>query len=243
MPPIKDHAVILRRLDFSENSQVLVLFARQAGKVRAIAKGVKRSTKTRFAPAMDLLDIGSVVLSARPADRERLAIITEWKPVLPLTGLRDDLARLYAAQYAAALTSELTEDWDPHVDLYDALVESLTSLSLGEPVIVQTVRYQRTLLDEIGSLPDFERCVGCNRPSKHVNDVYFTSFEGGLLCRDCEPSRSEKFLIPRIARRWLLCDADTLQGAFEAFAVLDYHLSHVMGRRLPLSDSLTKLFR
>jgi hypothetical protein len=86
MSLIKDHAVILRRLDFSENSQVLALFTRDHGKVRAIAKGVKRSTKTRFAPAPDLLDVGSAVLSAPPADRDRLAILTEWTPTQPLTG-------------------------------------------------------------------------------------------------------------------------------------------------------------
>ncbi|MBM4027044.1 MAG: DNA repair protein RecO, partial [Planctomycetes bacterium] len=38
----KDQAICLRTVDYSETSQVVTLFARQAGKVRAIAKGSKR---------------------------------------------------------------------------------------------------------------------------------------------------------------------------------------------------------
>jgi len=164
MSVIKDHAVILRRLDFSENSQVLALFTRDHGKVRAIAKGVKRSTKTRFAPAPDLLDVGSAVLSARSADRERLAILTEWTPTQPLTGIRDEITRLYAAQYAAALAAELTEDWDPHIELFDSLVRALTGLAHGEPAVQCVLRFQRTLLDSVGSMPELDRCVGCQNP-------------------------------------------------------------------------------
>ena len=47
-----DQAIVLGRLDYSETSQVHVLFAREHGKVRAIAKGIKRGTKKRFAAAV-----------------------------------------------------------------------------------------------------------------------------------------------------------------------------------------------
>ncbi|MCH7814056.1 MAG: recombination protein O N-terminal domain-containing protein, partial [Planctomycetes bacterium] len=46
---ISERAVVLRRVDYSETSQVLVLLTRGHGKVRAIAKGIKRSTRKHFA--------------------------------------------------------------------------------------------------------------------------------------------------------------------------------------------------
>ena len=73
MPLIRDAAVVLGRIDYSESSQILVLFTREHGKVRAIAKGAKRSTKTRFAPGVDLLDIGTVIFSVRHERAEGLA--------------------------------------------------------------------------------------------------------------------------------------------------------------------------
>ncbi len=56
MATIRDHAVALRRYEYSETSQVIVFFTRDHGLVRAIAKGIKRSTKTRFAAAVDPCD-------------------------------------------------------------------------------------------------------------------------------------------------------------------------------------------
>ena len=55
MPLVKDEAIVLRRLDSSESSQVLVFFTREHGPQRLIAKGIKRGTKQRFATGIDLL--------------------------------------------------------------------------------------------------------------------------------------------------------------------------------------------
>ena len=54
MTAIKDEAIVLRRLDYSETSQVLAFFTRDHGPRRLIAKGVKRSTKKKFATGIDL---------------------------------------------------------------------------------------------------------------------------------------------------------------------------------------------
>jgi DNA repair protein RecO len=89
MATISDDAVVLARLDYSETSQVIVLFTRSYGKVRAIAKGIKRHTKTRFAVGIDLLDIGHVVVSAHPDRSAALATVTEWNPAASLSGLRE----------------------------------------------------------------------------------------------------------------------------------------------------------
>ncbi|MFQ5491439.1 MAG: DNA repair protein RecO [Phycisphaerae bacterium] len=89
MTSIRDQGIVLRRLDFSESSQVLVLLTRDHGKVRVIAKGIKRSTKTRFGTAIDLLDVGQVVLSVRAPRQEALATLTEWDQSRSLLGLRN----------------------------------------------------------------------------------------------------------------------------------------------------------
>ena len=53
-----DNAVCLRKLDYSETSQVLTLFTAGHGLVRVIAKGQKRSTKTKVGVGVDLLEWG-----------------------------------------------------------------------------------------------------------------------------------------------------------------------------------------
>lgn len=279
MPVIGDEAVVLGRLDYSETSQILVLFTRAHGKVRAIAKGVKRSTKTRFAVGVDLLDIGRVMLSSRQERGEALATLTEWKQTRSLSGLREKLVRIHGGQYAGEITAHLTEDWDPHAELFDALTATLAGLAEAEEALPAVVGYQWTLLDQIGSLPRFDACAACGRENELT---HFSSFEGGLVCRHCEPGRVEKWEVgaatvallremdsyewgmgngeeriedcqlpiadSRLAgeeakRNENAARAEESAGRTErsivgAFAVLNYHIAHLMGREPLLAASL-----
>jgi DNA repair protein RecO (recombination protein O) len=135
MPIIRDEAVVLSRLDYSENSQILVLFTREHGKARSIAKGIRRGTKKRFVAGIDLLDVGSAVLGAKQERGEALASLSEWRQTESLSGLRERLDRLHAALYAAELTSRLTEDWDPHPRLFDFLLKTLRDLAAAQEVL------------------------------------------------------------------------------------------------------------
>ncbi len=201
MPVIRDTGVVLKRLDYSETSQVIVLLTRLHGKVRAIGKGVKRSTKTRFATAIDLLEVGHLVISSRQERSSKLATLTEWKQVRSLSGLREKLFRLHGGQYAAEITGHLTEDWDPHVELFDALVTALVELAEASEPLGPVVRYQLSLLESIGSLPRLTACVLCNRSEALT---HFSSFEGGMLCRHCEPAQIEKHKVSTATARALV---------------------------------------
>ena len=229
MPQIQDTAIVLKRLDYSESSQVLAIFTRNHGKVRTIAKGSRRSTKRRFNPGIDLLESGHVVLAIRRIGQEALATISEWKQRKAFTGLRESLDRLNAAQYIGDVVAGLTEDWDPHPLVYDALEESLLALESGSPELKVLVAMQQTLLTDSGVMPRLNTCVGCGN-NVAGGDIYFSSFDGGLLCRDCEAVRMEKRLVTastealRTGR--FQTDAD-LGGAFDLF---NYHISHLMGR-------------
>jgi DNA repair protein RecO (recombination protein O) len=234
MATISDSAVVLRRLDYSETSQVIVFFTRQHGKVRAIGKGIKRGTKTRFAVGIDLLDLGQIVVSVRQERTEKLATLTEWKQTRSLFALREKLFRIQGAEYAAEITAQLTEDWDPHVELHDALVTVLDELSQADEALGPVVRYQRRLLEAIGSLPRFDACVLCGRTQ---DLTHFSSFEGGMVCRSCEPAQVEKLALSPAALKTLtgMDEPSSLAGPF---SVLNYHLSHLMGREPLLGAKL-----
>lgn len=251
MPIISDQAIVLGRLDYSETSQVMVLYTREHGKVRVIAKGIKRGTKTRFAAGIDLLDIGNVMLSSKQERSANLATVTEWKQIRSLPGLREKLFRIHAGQYAAEITSGLTEDWDPHVELFDALMILLTQLSDQGESLISIVVYQRSLLDSIGSQPRFDVCMACNR----VDDLTcFSSFEGGMICKHCEPQQVEKrevsTSIQKAIQMMNVCDSKLNENISKSnqifdesilvgmFDILDYHIAHLMGKQPRLADKL-----
>ncbi len=245
MPIIRDDAVVLARLDYSETSQVIVLLTRLHGKVRAIAKGIKRSTKTRFAAAIDLLDFGQVVVSSRQERTASLATLTEWKQTRSLSGLREKLPRIHAAQYATEVTGHLTEDWDPHTELFDALAATVVELSEATEPLVPVVAYQLRMLDSIGSLPRFDACMLCGRDKILT---HFSSFEGGLICRHCEPTQIEKWEVAPATldtlRQFGAGRSDANVGSVAAaFGVLNYHIAHLMGREPLLASRLVPTAR
>ncbi len=234
MANIRDSAVVLKRLDYSETSQVIVFFTKAHGKVRAIGKGIKRSTKTRFAVGIDLLDLGELVVSHRSDRAAALANVIEWKQTRSLSGLRERLNRTYGAQYAAEISGHLTEDWDPHPELFDALVAALEELADATDVLGAVVGYQLALLRSIGSLPRFDACVLCGRTG---DLTHFSSFEGGVVCRHCEAGQIEKREVT-VATLGVFQGMEGAASIVGPFDLLNYHISHLMGREPALAAKL-----
>ena len=246
MARIEDDAIVLGRLDYSESSQVIVLYARRYGKVRAIAKGIKRSTRKRFAPGIDLLEIGQVSLVVKDERSSALATLTEWKQTLMLGQLRMSLFRLFGAQYLAEVTTHLTEDWDPHESIFVALRAALIALADGGKELRCVVHYQYQLLDAIGSLPRFDHCQSCGRA---VALTHFSSFEGGMICRNCEVSRIEKWEMGDVTLQTLRGlkapgdHSESPENWLGAFEVLNYHVAHLMTRQPHLATKLVSQAR
>jgi len=226
----KDQAIVIRRLDFSETSQVLAFLTRGYGQQRLLAKGVKRSTKTKFMPGIDLLEQGD--LAFRPCLRNEggLGILTEWRQTEAFLGLRRHLNRWFAAQYAAEIIATMTEPDDPHPDLFDALVKLLVGLSGGIPPVSQLIEFQTSLLHSAGLWPDLTRCVICDRPAPKGRSAYFSAHQGGLVCRNCQPKLPETRLVHASILTALRDNQSTDPAARKILDLLDYMISQVMGR-------------
>lgn len=247
MALLKDTGIVLRRLDYSETSQVLVVFTREHGQQRLIAKGVKRATKKKASIGIDLLEEGRVVFSQRPGKEDALATLTEWRQEESFPHLQRDLKRLYAAQYAAELTAQLTEVNDPHPGLFDAMLALMRELEAADP-IAPLVRFLWILHREIGLRPELSRCMSCSRPVAGDRVVYFSSRAGGAVCRDCEPHVVEKRRVDGAVLAWLNevdkgmdSESSANHSHRAAFEFLDYNLTETMGKQARLRGPLLEL--
>jgi len=254
MPARRDQAVVLRLSDYSESSQVVTLFSAAHGLVRLIAKGVRRSTRTRVAPGLDLLELGELGFLP-PTGEAGLGTLTDWMQRDAFDGLRRDALRLQAGLYAAELVMNLTAELDPHAELFAALVELLRGLAQRESPLAAKpppasirgaedpaaalLRFQTALLRAIGYAPNLERCCVCGKARMRGAPAYFSSTAGGLVCRDCEPQQVEK---RRVSPR-LIDAGDDPQLRAEWFDLLNYHLTHMAGKRFRTAERLHKLLR
>ena len=239
MAPIRDQAIVLKHLDYSETSQVLAMLTREHGALRLIAKGVRRSTKTRFAVGIDLLERGELLYA--PARGDGLGTLTEWRQVDAHLGLRNSLPAWYAAQYAAEATACMTEADDPAPVLFDALAAALAALSRGGAPLQALIEYQRALLAGAGLQPDLSRCVMCDRPAPPNRAGYFSAVHGGLVCTGCEPKAPDRRLVKAATLQAMRTgDATHAPAVFE---VLDYAIAAAVGRPMSLAHGVKQVVK
>lgn len=116
-------ALILKRMDYGEADRILTLFTPQQGKMRAIAKGARRTT-SRLAGSVELFTRSQLQLAAG----RDLEIVTQGESKERFPHLRADLWHATTAYYLAELIDKFTEEEGDHASLYTLLVETLRRL-------------------------------------------------------------------------------------------------------------------
>ncbi|MHC4691116.1 MAG: DNA repair protein RecO [Planctomycetota bacterium] len=237
----KDSAICIRASDFSETSQIVTFFTRACGKIKAIAKGSKRP-KSSFDGAIELFSHGKIVFT--DSTREKLATLTEFEQEPGLTHLSENLFTFNCCLLATELLSNLTNDNDPHADLFDSFLQFLqntnelqaTRIEKRETLVL-LILFQLSLLKEIGLQPILSHCVNCK--IKHLrgetrHDIYFSSSANGLVCRDCEGSFPDRIRVGKDAGGCLTnlkMLADTNEKTLnETEKILLHHFTHISGR-------------
>ncbi|MFH1613622.1 MAG: DNA repair protein RecO [Planctomycetota bacterium] len=200
---IKDSAICIRTLDYSETSQIVTLFTRSHGKIDAIAKGSKRP-KSPFDGPIESISCGHVVFTET---RSRLATLTEFDRQPLFTEVRKNLFILNCALFAAELLNGLTHENDPNPPLFDDITTFICTLQRAEDHTEATallIVFQLTLLERIGSAPVLNACVNCrNTAVEKWSRTFFSSSVNGLLCGDCEPHFTDKIRLSQKAAKCL----------------------------------------
>ncbi len=193
MPLNRDRAFCLRKVEFSETSQILSLFCRRSGMIQVIAKGAHRRTKdgaSKFDGGADLLDVGDCVFIDHSS--RDLATLTEWKLIEGHLPLRTNLRAMLLGQYLAEIFTLLIGEHDPHPVLFDRLRVTLPAL-VTQRAEEEFLALQLDLLSETGYLPDFSTCSNCGNPL--TSPAYHSPHRPGLICRNCEMSFADRIEI------------------------------------------------
>lgn len=185
MPRFTDHAICLRDQDWSESSQLVVLLTESHGKVRALAKGSRRqspSSIARFSGGINLLNLGQAIITTKPATQ--LASITEWDLRGDHHHLRNDLRAQWSAMFAADLINAMLVDEDPHPGVFRAMLELLRSIAQPEALSSALLRFQWSLLVDVGYRPELDRDVETSQVLPSAKTYSFDPKLGGLTARN-----------------------------------------------------------
>ena len=177
----RDEAIVLRTHKLGEADRIITLLTRQHGRVRAVAKGVRRTT-SRFGSRLEPFTHVDLQL----AEGRNLDVITQAETIdavrRPASALDYDR---YTAGTVMLETADrlVAEEKEPSVQQFLLLVGGLRAMAAGERAPGQVLdSYLLRSLAVAGYAPSFEHCARCGDAGPHR---WFNPSMGGVLCATC----------------------------------------------------------
>jgi DNA repair protein RecO (recombination protein O) len=168
-----DQGVVLRTHKLGEADRIVTLLTKGHGKVRAVAKGV-RKTKSRFGGRLEPTSHVRLLLY----EGRELDIVTQAESIDHFRAIRDDLDRLGQAVSMLEAADQLALEREPNSRLYDMLVGALRTLAAQGSALVVPAFFLKLLALE-GFRPQVESCLVCGDDGPLVA---WAIEDGGLRC-------------------------------------------------------------
>ena len=235
MQPYRDDGIVLRTQKLGEADRIITILGRTTGRIRAVAKGVRR-TKSRFGARLE--PFTHVDLMLHPG--RSLDIITQAEVIRPygepLTG---DYPR-YTVGVAMLETAErfTPVEKEPALRQLLLLIGGLRALGEAEhdPRLVLDAFLLRSLAIA-GYAPALEECARCGAPARELRLPAFAVAAGGMLCASCRLPGAAAPAPPTVALMlallrgdWELADRSERRHQVECSglvaAYLQWHLEH-----------------
>jgi DNA repair protein RecO (recombination protein O) len=173
----RDQGVVLRTYRLGESDRIVVILTQGHGKVRAVAKGV-RKTKSRFGARVEPMSHAALLFY----EGRELDVITQAEAL-------DRLTRAHALLEAA---DQMVPERQANPRLYQMLVGALRALSAHDAPLLVPAFFLKVLAME-GFHPVLDACAGCESTNELVG---FDLLHGGALCAGCARAAAAPALSP-----------------------------------------------
>ena len=173
-------AIVLSRFDFGEADRILTLITPGAGKLKAIAKGIRRPT-ARLGGSLEPFAELQVAL----ARGRTFEVVTQVSVGHAWLNLRDSLESAATAWYLAELADRSLEERHAAEPLYTLLRRAYGLLDAGMAPGRVARWYEMHLADELGMRPEVDRCAECDRMLEAEGRFRWVPQVGGALCDRC----------------------------------------------------------
>jgi len=180
VPTYRDEAVVLRTHKLGEADRIVTMLSRQHGKIRAVAKGVRR-TASKFGARLEPMMVADVQCYVGRS----LDIIQQAESIASYGAeIADDYASYTAGSVMIETADKVTDD-DGSLQQYLLLIGALRSLSRHEHHPSLTLdSYLLRALSIAGWAPSFVDCAVTGAPGPHT---VFVPQLGGVVADEVAP--------------------------------------------------------
>ena len=187
MPLYRDEAVVLRTQKLGEADRIVTLLTRRHGRVRAVAKGVRRTGSKFGARVEPFMHVDLQLHTANIEGHSGLDIVTQAETLAPYgEAIVADYGRYTAGTAVLETAERLTaEEREPSLRLFLLTLGALRALaeSAHAPSLVLDAFILRALAIS-GYEPVLDACARCDEPGPHRA---FVVAAGGVVCGEHRP--------------------------------------------------------
>jgi DNA repair protein RecO (recombination protein O) len=173
----RDSGVVLRTIKLGEADRIVTVFTHVHGKVRAVAKGVRKTTSKFGARLEPTSHIALQCYRGRELD-----VVTQVETIEANRALREGYGLLTHAVPMLEAVDQVAQEREPNPALYRMLTGALRTLALQRARVVTPAFFWKLLSLE-GFHPMLDSCARCG--GDDVALVAFDVDEGGALCAPC----------------------------------------------------------
>ena len=187
--PFEVQALHLRSYPYSESDLIVVLFTREYGLIRAIARGV-RKPRSRLAGLISPLRCNHLLLHRG----RNLHGISQAESMHAFAGLQQDYDRLMVGLAIGELVAQFCQEEDAQPELYQVLLATLYQLSASTRPREVLLWFLLYFLAHQGFYQDWHQCQACSVRFGPSDKRFQNVRDGGLRCEKCRQSPDHRLL-------------------------------------------------
>ena len=176
-------AINLKAYNLSEADKIIVMYSKDKGLIRGVAKGVKKP-KSKLGARMDLLVANKLMLyKGKNLDR-----ICQAEALNTFQKTRQNMDKIFYSMYITEVVNNFGVEDDPcSKEIYDLLYKALDKISNASTnveIMIAVIKFQLKMMQISGFGIELDTCLCCGEPIKDVN-MYFSPCMGGIVCSEC----------------------------------------------------------
>lgn len=180
----RHEGIILKSAIIREADLLLTIYTPHSGKIRAVARGARKSS-SKFVGHLEILNRVDISVSTG----KNLDVVTQVQSIQSFSPMRANLEALSKGLYLCELIDGFSVDGSGNPELYNLFCNMITILENHHQAAIQLRYFEFHLLRLSGFMPELHTCCECHKqlePKKHL----FSPAKGGTLCDKCDRSGS-----------------------------------------------------
>lgn len=176
-------AINLKSYNLSEADKIIVMYSKEKGLIRGVAKGVKKP-KSKLGARMDLLVANKLMLyKGKNLDR-----ICQAEALNTFHKTRQNMDKIFYSMYVTEVVNNFGVEDDPcSKEVYEILYKALDKISNASDtveILLSVIKFQMKMMQISGFGIELETCLCCGEQLKDEN-MYFSPQRGGVICAHC----------------------------------------------------------